>query len=505
MTHGSRPTKRDAARPARALLVRVIRGEGTPREARLAAKFTVGAGAGCDIRFPDARVDRRHVQVIFDGILWWVRDLGSAAGTYVNGTRIQLVPLPEQARVELGKGGPLLSIETAGEERPSTPPAEPGPAPGPPPPSSPPPPARFSSETQIIERYLEPSRDRPHGADTMMFRRAFARVQRRSSRRYRIAIGGVLAALLAAGAVIAYQAHKLHTLRTAAARLFYATKALELQTAKLEQLVVLGSDPRLVAELDERRTKLKTMEQEYDAFVGELGIYGKLAQDERVIVRVARAFGECEVNVPKGFVAEVRRYVERWRTSDRLARALEKAKQRAYAAEITRVLVESNLAPHYIYVAAQESGFDERAVGPATRYGYAKGMWQFIPVTASRYGLRVGPLHGAAAYDAEDERFDWRKATVAAARYIKDLNATDAQASGLLAIACYNWGEGNVRGLVTSLPESPQERNFWRLLADRSVPRETYDYVLSIFAAAVICEDPKLFGFDVDCPVPSAR
>ena len=54
------------------------------------------------------------------------------------------------------------------------------------------------------------------------------------------------------------------------------------------------------------------------------------------------------------------------------------------------------------------------------------------------------------------------------------------------------------------MPENPQERNFWRLLARKNVPKQTYDYVLSIFSAAVICENPRLFGFDVECPLAQA-
>jgi hypothetical protein len=34
------------------------------------------------------------------------------------------------------------------------------------------------------------------------------------------------------------------------------------------------------------------------------------------------------------------------------------------------------------------------------------------------------------------------------------------------------------------------------------VPKETRDYVFRIFAAAVIGEDPKLFGFDFERPLP---
>jgi membrane-bound lytic murein transglycosylase D len=139
-------------------------------------------------------------------------------------------------------------------------------------------------------------------------------------------------------------------------------------------------------------------------------------------------------------------------------------------------------------------------VGPKTRYGYAKGMWQFIPATAQSYGLQIGPHHGSGVYDPKDERFDFERSTRAAARYLRDINNTEAQASGLLVMASYNWGETKVRSIIRQMPENPRERNFWRLLAMRNIPQETYDYVFYIFSASVICENPRLFGFDFECP-----
>jgi hypothetical protein len=103
-------------------------------------------------------------------------------------------------------------------------------------------------------------------------------------------------------------------------------------------------------------------------------------------------------------------------------------------------------------------------------------------------------------FDAQDERFDMAKASRAAARYLRDINNTEAQASGLLVMASYNWGENNTRKIIKRMPGNPRERNFWRLLSTASIPRETYDYVFYIFSAAVICENPRLFGFDFDPP-----
>jgi hypothetical protein len=174
-----------------------------------------------------------------------------------------------------------------------------------------------------------------------------------------------------------------------------------------------------------------------------------------------------------------------------------------YTPKIADEFIKQNLPPHFFYLAMQESSFNAVASGPPTRWGYAKGMWQFIPDTGARYGLTIGPLAGVPRPDLRDDRHDWQKATVAAARYIKDIYATDAQASGLLVMASYNWGEGRVIKLVRSMPENPAERNFWKLIERyrERVPGETYDYVFNIVSAAVIGEDPRLFGLSFDNPL----
>ena len=126
----------------------------------------------------------------------------------------------------------------------------------------------------------------------------------------------------------------------------------------------------------------------------------------------------------------------------------------------------------------QESGFIPTLSGPPTRSGIAKGMWQFIPETGKRYGLNIGPYYRDARVDPADDRLNWEKATVAAASYIKDIYATEAQASGLLVMASYNWGERRVIDRLRKMPLNPRERNFWTLLAStatrcRSKPTTT--------------------------------
>jgi hypothetical protein len=517
------PGPETRSRAPRAVLARVVSGRARAPEMRFTRAFTIGSSTEADFQLLEPNVGSAHAEVLPDGILWWIRDL-SSAGTLVNGARASMVPLRDGAELELGPGGPRLRLELVAAERPqplvaggdtqalSRPAgsaAEPAPAahvtlPRPPrgeaAPAPTPAPGGFTTESQILRRFLRKDGEGPVGHETMLFRRAFERVKKRSSRPYQILAAVVLVALVVSGGVIVHQQRKLRTLRDTAERLFYATRAVEVEISQLEEVVLAQADRKLLGDLLARKARFSKMEAEYDSFVEELGIYAKLPEDERLILRTARAFGECEVNVPPEFVAEVKGYIQKWKASNRLANGLRRSAERGYGPVIQRVLYETGLPRQLVYLPLVESNYDERAVGPSTRYGYAKGMWQFIASTGDHFGLKIGPLHDQPVFDPKDERFEWQKATTSAARYIKMLSSHETMASSMLVMACYNWGEGNVRALVNKLPPTPQDRNFWRLLRDRKVPRETYDYVLSIFSAAVICENPKLFGFGFTCP-----
>jgi membrane-bound lytic murein transglycosylase D len=300
--------------------------------------------------------------------------------------------------------------------------------------------------------------------------------------------------------VITLQKQKLEALKKTAENIYYAMKAQEIQIGQLEDIVMLNAKADQIRDLLEKRKQLAEMSRQYDNFVTEIGVYKKSPAEKQIIFKVARALGECDVNVPDGFVKEVLRYIGIWKSSGLLKEALYRAESKGYTPLIIRALKENNLPPAFLFLALRESDFNPKAVGKITRYGYAKGMWQFIPDTAQHYGLRIGPSYLEGVYDQFDERFQVDKATLAAAKYIRDINNTDAQASGLLTMASYNWGENNVREIIKKMPENPRDRNFWRLLKMTKVPAETYDYVYSIFSAAVICENPRLFGFDFDPP-----
>jgi peptidoglycan lytic transglycosylase D len=70
-------------------------------------------------------------------------------------------------------------------------------------------------------------------------------------------------------------------------------------------------------------------------------------------------------------------------------------------------------------------------------------------------------------------------------------------------MAGYNWGEQRVINLIRSLSPNPKDRNFWKLLERyrERIPAETYNYVFYIVSAAVIGENPRMFGFPFDNPM----
>jgi len=290
-----------------------------------------------------------------------------------------------------------------------------------------------------------------------------------------------------------------------AENLFYSMKSLELELARLESQAEQSGNKAALSAITTSRIKRDELVGSYNKLLDELNFYesSKWSEKDRIILQVARNFGECELAMPDNFLKEVHDYILKWKTTDRLEKALVRAVNNDYPALVSQIMLENHLPPQFFYLALQESDFKTRVIGPKTRFGIAKGIWQFIPATATRYGLKTGPLSGLRRYDPKDERFNFKKSTRAAAQYIRDIYETEAQASGLLVLASYNWGERKMQDLIRKMPQNPQERNFWELLKlyRRQIPRETYDYVFYIISAAVIGQNPDLFGFSFDNPL----
>lgn len=474
----------------------------------------IGRQQGCDVQIEDPRVSREHLKVYPEADQWLVEDLGGRNGSYVDGRPFQKIAITDQTTIELGRGGPTVQLRPCQDDESNSSLQPRASKPHHPISSS----SQSDSSEEITQHYFDPAYKGPMGKHTQMIRIAFQNIARKQSKRYwwTVALLSVVFLSLGGGGWYYYEM-EIEKARHIAIKIFYHMKEIELQVDNLADMLEKApkseQTDQLFTELSERKQKLTELTKQYDDFLEKIKplpekikplIRVFKAQDEdldSIILRMARLFGECEVDIPADFLAEVKRYIGYWKATPRMENAIRRLREKGYAPFIYDAFIAQQLPPQFLYLSLQESNFQEQIVGPSTRYGYAKGMWQFIPDTGMRYGLQIGPLKDSRQYDPQDERHDPRKASMAAAKYIKYIYRTDAQASGLLVMASYNWGEGNIIRLIRQMPANPRERNFWQLLKQHRIPKETYDYVFYIFSASVIGENPKLFGFSFDNPL----
>lgn len=154
---------------------------------------------------------------------------------------------------------------------------------------------------------------------------------------------------------------------------------------------------------------------------------------------------------------------------------------------MTQVFREEGVPEWLLSVGFVESTYNANAHSPAQ----AHGIWQFIPGTGQRYGLKRTAW--------TDERSHPEKSTRAAARYLRDLHALFGD--WLLALAAYNWGEGR----VAKVTQRTGIRDFWTL-ADRGLlPQETVNYVPSILAASQLLLGHSRASSDAQEPTTNLR
>lgn len=148
-----------------------------------------------------------------------------------------------------------------------------------------------------------------------------------------------------------------------------------------------------------------------------------------------------------------------------------------YVDTISAVFIQKGLPAELAYLPLIESGFKTHAYS----YKNASGLWQFIPATARKYGLKIDPW--------VDERRDPVKATVAAAEYLKDMY--ERFGSWNLALAAYNAGEGKIGAAIRKY----KNNDYWKIRRTRYIVRETKKYVPAFVAAAAIATYPEKYGF----------
>jgi membrane-bound lytic murein transglycosylase D len=156
-----------------------------------------------------------------------------------------------------------------------------------------------------------------------------------------------------------------------------------------------------------------------------------------------------------------------------------------YRPYIIKALKEAGLPEELSWVPLIESGFKVKALSRAR----ALGLWQFIPSTGYKFGLKRNKFI--------DERIDPYKATTAAISYLKELHNMFGDWATVLA--AYNCGEGRVLRVIRTQNINYLD-NFWDLY--ERLPRETARYVPRFMATLHIVKNPAKYGLDTTSLAP---
>jgi membrane-bound lytic murein transglycosylase D len=123
-----------------------------------------------------------------------------------------------------------------------------------------------------------------------------------------------------------------------------------------------------------------------------------------------------------------------------------------------------------------ESAYNPQALSVAK----AAGMWQFVPDTGRTYNLKQNMW--------QDERRDVLASTSAALDYLSKLH--DMFGDWYLALAAYNWGEGNVQRAIARNQAAGLPTDYQSL----RMPNETRNYVPKLQAVKNIVMNPQVYG-----------
>jgi len=134
---------------------------------------------------------------------------------------------------------------------------------------------------------------------------------------------------------------------------------------------------------------------------------------------------------------------------------------------IVEELEKNNIPLEIALLPIVESAFDPFAYS----HGRASGMWQFVPGTGKRFGMKQNWWY--------DGRRDVIASTQGAIKYLKYLHKY-FDGDWLLALAAYNSGEGRVKRAMKKNARKNLPTDFWSL----DLPKETRAYVPKLLALA---------------------
>lgn len=451
----------------------------------------LGRAPDCDVRFDPAlerSVSSHHAELRRRREGWELVDTQSSNGTFVNGRAVRRQLIQPGDVISLGgEHGPQLRFEFAPPSRPVI--------------AGPPPDATVADAARVAVQRARAERQTRSSGHTMLFvvdaiEQALS-VRRARWRRWALGLGTLALVVIA---VLGGTA--LH-LNAQLSRLIDRKEDIDRRIAGLQERIAQTPPddpllPELVAQLElysgEGRTVTRELERTDDGrkAMQRAGLDSSGDFLDRELRRILAEFDASDVYaVPPHFKQRVQHYLDELKR--RPPRAVWERRRRHWPM-IQQAFATEKLPETLAYVAWQESHFDPAACSPVG----ARGMWQFMPATGRRYGLRV-PAECSRTCDCgdDDERLHPEKATRAAARYLGDLLAEFGMESFMLAIASYNKGEGGMRRVLREQRlRRRHERDFWHLYYRKLLPEETMEYVPRIIAAAIAAQHPEQFGLE---------
>ena len=152
------------------------------------------------------------------------------------------------------------------------------------------------------------------------------------------------------------------------------------------------------------------------------------------------------------------------------------SKGKKFFPKALEVLDKYDVPPELQMIPVLESEFNANAVSPVG----AVGHWQFMTTLAREYGLRTGGKY--------DERKNFAKSTVAAAKFFRD-QLDYFNDDLLLSVAAYNCGQGRIRSSVKKSGKA--DATYWDI--KRYLPAETRKFVMNFIALNVIFTNYEKF------------
>jgi len=157
------------------------------------------------------------------------------------------------------------------------------------------------------------------------------------------------------------------------------------------------------------------------------------------------------------------------------------ARASLYLYHMVQELEKRNMPSEIALLPFIESAFNPNALSSAS----AAGLWQFMPGTGRDYDLKQSAF--------KDDRRSVIASTDAALSYLQRLY--DMFGDWHLALAAYNWGEGNVQKAVKRNQAAGKPTDFESLSA--LMPEETRNYVPKLQAVKNIVANPAQFGLNL--------